>query len=268
VPSIRYTRDKRGYETVAVVHGYRTNQGQTQTRVLYLFHSPSHVLVGRRPLDDEAREALEHTHPDLRFDWHALSGEMAQPSRQEPSSHRSHRESRSQQGGRPAAPPAPVIVVDDQTVLGRTLGAKEAARLRTRYTELLQRIARRSRGPEERDQLTERAQRLNPDDWADAMAVRAGVSTVDAEWDAIGGELPQRRRGRRGGRRRGEPDESALPDQASAIIARQGDGNESPEDGQVDDGRRDTGGDGDPVWPGTELTPDAEPERDDLPGDD
>jgi len=35
------------------------------------------TTVGRRPLDDEARVALEHTHPDLSFDWQVLGRDAA-----------------------------------------------------------------------------------------------------------------------------------------------------------------------------------------------
>lgn len=261
MPSIRYTRDKRGYETTYVVHGYRPMQGPGRTRVLYLFRSPSHATVGRRPLDDEARVALEHTHPDVSFDWQALSREIAMPRERErdrdkdqPS--RSWREIRAQQKEQkaaaaalaaPMASPAravPAVVVDDQSMLGRTLGAAEAARLRGRYAELMQRIARRARSPEERDQLTERAQRLNPDDWTDERAVRAGVSTVEAEWDTLSSALPQRRRGRRGGRRR-DGSGSAAGSPSSAIIASasDGDADEISEDGSLDRTARDSGAD-------------------------
>jgi hypothetical protein len=107
------------------------------------------------------------------------------------------------EAGRPrrAEPPAPAVI-DDESVLGKTLGSREAARLRGRFNDLLQRISRRARTPEDRARLTERLSRLNPDDWADEAAVRAGAASVEQEWDAIAGELPQRRRGRRGGRMR------------------------------------------------------------------
>ena len=75
MPFIRYTRDKRGYETTYVMHAYRTAQGNGRTRVLYLFRSPALQRIGRQPLDDEARDGLEHTHPDLSFDWQALGRE-------------------------------------------------------------------------------------------------------------------------------------------------------------------------------------------------
>jgi hypothetical protein len=256
VPFIRYTRDKRGYETTYVVHGYRPAHGSGRTVVLYLFRSPSNVAVGRRPLDDEARVALEHTHPDLSFDWEALDRDLASPRAEVPV--RPWREPR------PARPPQAVaaqpMAIDDQSVLGRTLGAREAARLRARYNDLLQRIVRRARSPEERDQLTERAQRLNPDDWADAAGVRAGVSTVEVEWDALSSALPQRRRGRRGGRRRGGG-EAAQPAASSAIMAN-GEVDEASEDAQVARPDRDPADGGDDVGRGA-----AAPGTD-LPGDD
>ncbi len=100
--------------------------------------------------------------------------------------------------------------------LARYLGAAEAARLRTRYNELVQRVGRRARSPEERDRLLDRAKRLNPDGWPDESTIRAQVASMDAACDAIVAELPSRRRGRRGGRRRAEEGGAA----ASGIMAR------------------------------------------------
>ena len=79
MPFIRYTRDKRGYETTYVMHGYRQGQGSGRTRVLYLFRSPAHIKIGRKVLDEEAREGLAHTHPDLSFDWTSLARETPAP---------------------------------------------------------------------------------------------------------------------------------------------------------------------------------------------
>jgi hypothetical protein len=197
VPFIRYTRDKRGYECTLVMHAYRPTQGPQRTRVLYLFRSPSHLKIGRQALDAEVAEALEHTHPDLSFNWSALVREGV-TERPEPRT----RPARPDRRQRADVAPKPVLAIDDQTVLGRVAGGAEAARLRRAFTELLQRISRRARTPEDRDRLTERAQRLNPDDWPDEAAARAGLSTLEADWEAIVAELPQRRRGRRGGRRR------------------------------------------------------------------
>lgn len=232
MPFIRYTRDKRGYETTFVMHGYRPAQGPQRTRVLYLFRSPSYVRMGRRPLDEEAREALEHTHPDVNFDWNVL-GRVPEPvesdDRDGPRQRRGRGQVRAQRPAR-AAPSA----VDDQSLLGRTLGSETAAGFRSRYSQLLERIIRRARTPEERDRLTEAAQRLNPDDWPDAEAVRAHAETIEQEWDAVAAELPSRRRGRRGGRRReaggteaesgaGEPDSTPGGPDPSGIMGGEGD---------------------------------------------
>jgi len=204
VPFIRYSRDKRGYETTVVMHAYRSGQGPQRSRVLYVFRSPSNITVGRHALDEEVMEALEHTHPDLTFDWSALQREMGSD-RSEPRDRGAWRAPSWRSESRPAPvqatqPPR----VEDQSPLGRALGAATAARLRAQYNDLLQRIARRARTPEDRDRLTERSLRLNPDEWADDAAIRAGAQSVEAEWNAIAAELPQRRRGRRGGRHRHE----------------------------------------------------------------
>jgi hypothetical protein len=240
VPFLRYARDKKGYETTYVMHSYRGTPTSGDARVLYLFRSPAHIGVGRRALDDEARAGLEHTHPDLSFDWHSLVKDAA-PIKVAPPVRPHGRESRPQ---RQAPAPASVVVATDDSVLGRVLGVSEAARLRARYGEILQRITRRSRSPEERDQLVERLRRLNPDDWGNEGAVRAGVSTVEAEWDAVAEALPARRRGRRGGRRRDE--ETATPAlETSGIIAGDGEADARQEDAQMGRADRIAGDSGD-----------------------
>jgi hypothetical protein len=202
VPFIRYTRDKRGYECTMVMHAYRGANGASRTRVLYVFRSPSTLRVGRQPLDPEVREALEHTHPDLAFDWQTLQREPA-VARAEPKDRGSRpaprQTPRPESDARPVSEAAqPEAFVEDESLLGRTLGAREAARLRAAYRDLLARIVRRARTPEERDRLTERALRLNPDDWPDEAAIAVSVGTIETEWRAISAELPHRRRGRRG----------------------------------------------------------------------
>ncbi len=137
MPFIRRTRDKRGYESTYVMHAYRPAQGPHRTRILYVFRSPAGSRIGREPLDGEVQEALEHTHPDLTFDWQALLREFAEPlprgrpiGRNEPPE-RAPRPPSPKPAHRPAAPdrapepsPAPAIVVDDHSILGQTLGAQ------------------------------------------------------------------------------------------------------------------------------------------------
>jgi hypothetical protein len=230
VPFIRYARDKRGYESTFVMHAYRPGQGPQRARVLYLFRTPAHVKVGRRALEPEVMEALEHTHPDLSFDWTNLPQERPietpDPRERDARDYRRERQmARGRSSGhqgqgqrpapRPAAPPTPPVL-EDESALGRVVGAERAAHLRARYSELVLRIGRRSRTPEDRDRLMDRVHRLNPEDWADEAAVRSVVFTVEVEWESIAAELPSRRRGRRGGRHRHEG------------AAGQGNGPESP----------------------------------------
>ena len=218
MPFIRQTRDKRGFEHTYVMHVARPSNGSPRTRVLYVFRSPSSLAVGRKPLDAEVMEALEHTHPDLSFDWNNMTRE-AVVARSEPPAGRQQRPARP----RPAAPeprrtatgpsasssPAPAVEhVDDGSLLVAALGPAEAARLRQRHHDVLHRIGRRARTPEDRNRLLERAKMLNPDGWEDEGAIRSLAPTMASECDRILAELPSRRRGRRGGRRRGEPDGS------------------------------------------------------------
>jgi len=252
VPFIRYNRDKRGYESTFVMHAYRSPQGAQQTRVLYFFRSPSNLQVGRRALDEEVVEALEHMHPDLAFDWPALLRERGEsrPEQRPPARWPGPASGRRTPGGRAETPAVqPVeVVVEDQSLLGRVLGAAEAGRLRRRFSETRQRIARRARTPEDRDQLSERAERLNPDEWADETAVREKAVTFDADLDAIADELPGRRRGRRGGRGR-KPQAEPGTGADSAIMEDDGGRNAGDRQLSAADRVADAAGDGDGVGP-------------------
>jgi hypothetical protein len=267
VPFIRYTRDKRGYESTTVMHVYRSGSGPQRTRVLYLFRSPPNVRVGRRPLDPEVVEALEHTHPDLTFDWTTLLREQQTAPRFEPRD----RPGRPNRQARPesATAVAPPVQVDDQSLLGRVLGAERAVWLRNRYQELLQRIARRATTPEQRDQLTERAGRLNPDEWTDETTVRTASRTVEQEWADIAEELPQRRRGRRGGRHRAAGRLEPAAEASSEIMTANGEGRgDQRETRLADPDRVDPGGrDSDPVSTDSVDSPETRTATD-VPGDD
>jgi hypothetical protein len=220
VPFIRQSRDKRGFEHMLVLHQNRHGQGAP--RVLYLFRSPANLRVGRTALDGEVREALEHTHPDLNFDWNALTRD-AIVSRPEPGAVRAQKPPRRSPGQagrsvgeRPSPAPAPAPPEPaDLSPLAEVLGGAEAARLRQRHRDLMHRVGRRARTPEERARLLDRAEALRPDGWADEATIRARASEMDAECEAIARELPSRRRGRRGGRDRVGPG----PDTPSGIMA-------------------------------------------------
>jgi hypothetical protein len=157
------------------------------------------VRIGRQALDEEVREALSHTHPDISFDWNALDREH-EAMRSHQLRERMPGPDRRGGGDRPRQPAK--VVLEDHSPLGRVLGADRARALRTLYGELVQRIQRRARTPEDRERLLERAQRLNPDDWQDEAVIRPLAEGFEAERMAIQAELPSRRRGRRGGRHR------------------------------------------------------------------
>ena len=68
MPTLRFTRDKRGYETTSLVHAGRRN-GRSRQRILYWFRTPPGVKVGRPALDEDAIRWIEEHNPDIEFDW-------------------------------------------------------------------------------------------------------------------------------------------------------------------------------------------------------
>lgn len=73
MPFVRVSRDKRGYETIFLVHVPNRRGRSGPARVLYAFRTPPGVKVGRDPFDDGIRRALEAAYPDVEFDWTKLS---------------------------------------------------------------------------------------------------------------------------------------------------------------------------------------------------
>jgi hypothetical protein len=72
VPFLRFSRDKRGVESFALVHTTTNRRGKVRPRVLYWFRTPPDIKVGRQPFDPALRRALEAQHPDITFDWRAI----------------------------------------------------------------------------------------------------------------------------------------------------------------------------------------------------
>jgi hypothetical protein len=68
LPFLRFTRDKRGYETTSLVHAVRRS-GRSRHRILYWFRTPPGVKVGRPALDEEAIRWIEEHNPDIEFNW-------------------------------------------------------------------------------------------------------------------------------------------------------------------------------------------------------
>jgi ribonuclease E len=71
LPNLRFTRDKRGYETTSLVHAFR-HHGRAHQRILYWFRTPPGVKVGRPALDEDAIRWIEEHNPDIQFNWQKI----------------------------------------------------------------------------------------------------------------------------------------------------------------------------------------------------
>jgi hypothetical protein len=72
VPSVRFSRDKRGYEYVYLVHTPVKRGRPGRQRMLYWYRTPPGVRVGRKPFDEDVQRLLEQQNPDLTFDWETI----------------------------------------------------------------------------------------------------------------------------------------------------------------------------------------------------
>jgi len=72
VPSVRFSRDKRGYEYVYLVHTPTRRGKPGRTRVLYWYRTPPGIRIGRRPFDEEVQRTLERQNPGVEFAWDAI----------------------------------------------------------------------------------------------------------------------------------------------------------------------------------------------------
>lgn len=72
MPSVRFSRDKRGYEYVYLVHTTTRRGKPGRTRVLYWYRTPPGVRIGRKPFDEEIQRSLEQQYPGVTFDWETI----------------------------------------------------------------------------------------------------------------------------------------------------------------------------------------------------
>jgi hypothetical protein len=109
LPFLRFARDRRGYETTALVHAFRGRHGRTRQKLLYWFRTPPSVKVGRPALDEEAIRWIEEHNPDIDFDWPKIleSTPPAAPPAEDGKGRRGRRENTDRRGRgseRPAQP--------------------------------------------------------------------------------------------------------------------------------------------------------------------
>ena len=79
MPFVRFSRDKRGYEYVYLVHTPTRRGRSGRSRVLYWYRTPPGVRVGRQPFDIEVQRAQEQQNPGVLFDWEAIVGTPMPP---------------------------------------------------------------------------------------------------------------------------------------------------------------------------------------------
>ena len=80
MPAVRFSRDKRGYEYVYLVHTPTRRGKPGRTRVLCWYRTPPGVRIGRKPFDEEVQRTVEQQNPGVTFDWPAIiKAEMPPP---------------------------------------------------------------------------------------------------------------------------------------------------------------------------------------------
>ena len=72
MPSVRFSRDKRGYEYVFLVHTPTRRGKPGRTRVLYWYRTPPGIRIGRQPFDEEVQRTLERQNPGVEFAWDTI----------------------------------------------------------------------------------------------------------------------------------------------------------------------------------------------------
>ena len=228
MPSVRFVRDRRGYENTFVVHvGGRRAKGAGQ-RVLYWFRTPPGVKVGRAALDQEAIRTIEEGHPDIAFDWEKMlkvrassvaprraeaprkqrrpAGRRRSPEPHVPAPYASQEaeEAPEDEASLPDDPSSsPVEIRALGAPVAAHIGPEDLARLRARHAELLARIERQVPDLERREVLRLEAAAVDPDTWVTADEAAQGLSELDTRYESLTKKVGgRRRRSRRVGRKR------------------------------------------------------------------
>lgn len=109
MPLIRLARDKRGLDTLYLLHHRPDGRGDTRLCVIYLCAAPQGLDFGRQALDPVTQRALEQRYPDVVFDWLALLKEVEQrrlPPQVEPQARRTRPAPKAERRPPPSEAPA------------------------------------------------------------------------------------------------------------------------------------------------------------------
>ena len=229
MPFLRFSRDKRGYESTYLLHTFRS-EGGSKPRLLYWFRTPPSLRVGRYPFDEEAIRSIEASNPNLSFDWSKMLKvrPVSVPTKNTVKKRISvgDRDRSSASAGKDASDLKPVgktmsldleqeeqrpnIVLAEEEESTESvdaewrhpvavlMGDEMLARLRGRHTEIQVRIAEKWNDLKERDSINARAENLNPDSWRTLEDAVRGIEKFEAEAREIKNLLGRRPpRGRR-----------------------------------------------------------------------
>ncbi len=111
MPFVRYARDRRGYETLYVMHAFEPD-GRGRPRVLYACRTVPYARVGRAPIDDSVQRRIETAYPNIGFDWPRLLKDAAAsaPRPEKPDTRNEPRKGRGRERKpRPEVPSVPVV---------------------------------------------------------------------------------------------------------------------------------------------------------------
>ena len=186
MPFLKFSRDKRGYEYVYLVHAANRRGRPSRPRILYWYRSPPGIKVGRKPFDDEIRRTLEAQNPGVVFDWKSIIATPMPSPEPEPWRERRRWERVARES----------TAVEDPTALARTQAVSEESQLD---------ISDSQDGTEELDVIAEPAE-FAPEYEVPVerdAALTADVNKpVDPAAATSANATSARRRRRRGGRRR------------------------------------------------------------------
>lgn len=206
MPAVRFSRDKRGYEYIYLVHSSARRGKPARSRVLYWYRTPPGVRIGREPFDHDVRQALERQYPGITFDWERIvSTPMPPPDMTEVwrERRRAERAAKAQRRASEAAPTS-----DDSGDAEPALEAEsEHAELpEVRHAAEVEVDRLGSQDHTVDVQVSEASELLSAPGLNGSTSAEPGVATSDP--GIASDQTARRRRRRRGGRRRrGQPGE-------------------------------------------------------------